>query len=193
VADDSPENEREDGRRASRITLCVFPHLSHLIVVDLRDDEPRSYELSVKDVTNTSFTQAVQSNFADMLNDGKSILADLAAIPQQIETNIKFHLFRRVMELVGDGDGAPRSGMIGILFFTGDLLWADPQKWRAILEDLFQEHFSGDELEELMDQLEGMASEERRLQGGGMRDSLRELISGSHDGFVTMWQREGEG
>ena len=186
---DDRENDDRDGRGASQITLCVFPHLSQLIAVDLRLADTKITEINVRDVIDSTFANELQRNFSSFLKPAEAVLADLASIPQQVENSIKVNLFKRVVELIeADGDGL-QSGMLGVLFFTGDILWVDSEKWRQTLEDMFKDHFSDAQLEDLFQRLESMVSEERRLQGGGMRNSLRELISGSHDGFVTMWQR----
>lgn len=172
--------------------LCVFPSLPQALVIDVSDSSFQILSIDIRNLIDAGFKNNLQEKMMISLSDPDIVINDLlVSIPQQLEESIRGELFRSLVRILeADVKENLKSGALSVVFFTGDILWSEHSRWRMALTNMLRDRVSEENMENLLTRLEGLVSEERRLQGKSMRGSLD--TSGGDDaekGYVTIWHR----
>lgn len=189
MADQDQDEGKSQGRQ---ITLCVFPHLTQVLAIDARPDTPNIIELNVSDILNPEFVGEIRESLDQILNPGNMVLADLESIPQQVEVSIKFNVIRRIIDMIEDeSEHGIREGVLGVLFFSGDILNISPRKWQQQLIEIVGERLEQSDQAYLLGKLEAMVDMERRAQQGKEVEggfTIKGLLNGTQKGYTTLWE-----
>ena len=186
------ENEGFSGRDyKGQITLCVFPHLLEVVAIDTRGAQAEVITIEIREILDEAFQAGLRTSFEELLESSDLTLSSLSDIPQQLEATIKIVVLRRVIEIIdARGHGEINNGMLGVLFFSGDILWVSSDKWRSSLGTMFEDKMTDDELDSLFDKLEQMVEEERNHQKSARKAFVKEVVtSGDERGYVTLWEK----
>ena len=185
-----------------QITLCVFPHLREVVVIDGRPDVPNVMKIGVDEILDDSFLDDIRDSFDKIVDVDNMVLADLASIPSQVESSIKVNVIRRIILIESESGDDLRVGMLGVMFFSDEMMWKDPDRWRDSLASLFSERLPPADLNNLLNSLTKMMEEERQSQSSAQSleatrgttrtsiPSVSEIVKGA-DGYETVWGQGG--
>ena len=91
-----PDGERPD------IQLCIFPHLTEMLVIDLRGQGSRISLMNASDVFTTEFFKAVEEDFSDSLRAHTHFpFAHLINLPMQLEEIIRDTVMSFILDRLG--------------------------------------------------------------------------------------------
>jgi hypothetical protein len=184
--------------REAEISLCIFPHLEELVVVDGRPGLPGRpiFEvMQVDDVFDDRFFDGVQSDFGDLLRRDERPFLKMLALPQELEGLIRLHGLRAILTRLNGEPYSMQEGempSIAVLILTGPFLTLDAEGLRESLTEMFCSQLSGQHLDDCVDIVSGLAEEERQATNGGRPSELTSLIRGDNTHYATLWQ-SGEG
>ncbi len=186
----------------AEISLCIFPHLEEMVVVDGRSGLPGRpiFEvMRVDDVFDGRFFDGVQSDFGDLLRRDERPFLKMLALPQELEGLIRMHGLRAILsrlngESVNDGEPVNDGEMpnVAVLILPGPFLTLDAEGLRESLTEMFGSQLQGQHLDDCVDIVSGLAEEERQATNGGRPSELTSLIRGDGTHYATLWQ-SGEG
>lgn len=184
--------------RGAEISLCIFPHLEELVVVDGRSGLPGRpiFEvMQVDDVFGDRFFDGVQSDFGDLLRRDERPFLKMLALPQELEGLIRMHGLRAILSRLNGEPVSMRDGEmpnVAVLILTGPFLTLDAEGLRKSLTEMFGSQLQGQHLVDCVDIVSGLAEEERQATSGGRPSELTSLIRGDDTHYATLWQ-SGEG
>lgn len=183
-----------DETKKPEISLCIFPHLSELVVVDARSDlpgRPRFEVLNVNDVFDDRFFGALEGEFASLLRREEMPFLKLLALPQEVEGFIRVHGLQAILAHLNldiQDDGAKRNPGMAVLFLTGPFLALDEEGLRRALGKLFEEQLEGERLDACIDAIAGLAARERQAGGRSSPNEMSRMIMGDSSHYATLWQ-----
>ncbi len=185
----------------AEISLCIFPHLEEMVVVDGRSGLPGRpiFEvMRVDDVFDGRFFDGVQSDFGDLLRRDERPFLKMLALPQELEGLIRMHGLRAILSRLNGGPvSIPEGEMpnVAVLILTGPFLTLDAEGLRKSLTDMFGSQLQGQHLDDCVEVVSGLAEEERHATNGGRPSELTSLIRGDDTHYATLWQsgQSGEG
>lgn len=185
----------------TEISLCIFPHLEELVVVDGRSGLPGRpiFEvMRVDDVFDSRFFDDVQSDFGDLLRRDERPFLKMLGLPHELEGLIRMHGLRAILSRLDGGPASiPEGEMpnVAVLILTGPFLTLDAEGLRKSLTEMFGSQLHGQHLDDCVDVVSGLAEEERHATNGGRPSELTSLIRGDDTHYATLWQSEqtGEG
>ncbi len=187
------------GTREAEISLCIFPHLEELVVVDGRSGLPGRpiFEvMQVDDVFGERFFDGVQSDFGDLRRRDERPFLKMLALPQELEGLIRLHGLQAILtRLNGEAVSIEEGEMpnVAVLILTGPFLTLGAQGLRDSLTEMFGSQLQGQHLDDCVDIVAGMAEEERQATNGGRPNELTSLINGDDTHYATLWQQERSG
>ena len=180
----------------AEISLCIFPHLSELIVVDARRDlpgRPRFETLRVGDIFDEEFFGGLEKEFSSLLRRDEPPFLKLLALPQELERKIRLHGLRSLLTTLDADiglDEVENTPNVAVLFLTGPFLTLDEDGLRRALGELFDGQLEGERLEECVSAIVTLAASERKASDGSSGGELTRLIRGDSSHYATLWQSE---
>ncbi len=180
----------------AEISLCIFPHLSELIVVDARSDlpgRPRFDTLRVGDIFDEEFFGGLEKEFSSLLRRDEPPFLKLLALPQELERKIRLHGLRALLTTLDADlrlDEVESAPNVAVLFLTGPFLTLDEDGLRRALNDLFDGQLQGEGLKECVSAVVTLAASEREASDGSSTGELTRLIRGDSSHYATLWQNE---
>ena len=195
-----PETKVFDSQREreATINLCIFPHLKEFLAIDLRSDlpgRPMVKTLVFEEVHGKEFLDRVESDFSRLLRKPDQSIVGLIGLPQEVESLVRTHSLRRVMEFLNTdlpADGDKSIGSVGVMFFAGSLLTVSDDQLSEVIKDIFGDHMTPGQVSSLYEQARGLLIREREAVSAASRSELAKLISGDEGPYVTIWDREQE-
>lgn len=180
----------------AEISLCIFPHLSELVVVDARTGlpgRPRFEILPVQEVFNEEFFSDLEKEFSSLLRKDEAPFLKIMSLPQELEKKIRMNGLRSLLTRIDSdiqSDQTEDMPSVAVLFLTGPFLTLDEDGLRHALGDLFNDQLGGDELEKCIETVIKLAANEREANNGSSSGELTRLIRGDSNHYATLWQRE---
>jgi hypothetical protein len=176
------------------ISLCIFPHLNEIVVVDGRRDiadRPLFEVMRMDEVFTETFYDDVQNDFRELLHRDERPFFKILSLPQELDGLIKLHGLRAVLTkldpdipLTSPGD-LPN---VALLILTGPFLTLDEAGLRESIFEMFSGQLDGSRLDECVDTVCALAAREREETNGGSGGELTSLITGENKHYATIWQ-----
>jgi len=189
-----PENENN-----ACITLCIFPHLKDFVVIDARGDlpgRPAILSLQVGDILEEKFFAGIEGEFSALLRKSDKPFLRLIGIPQEVENLIRTNSLKAILERLNkDLPDQPTDSLasIALLFFTGPILSMDQNQLHLAGKELFGEQLSDELMQEAIDVLSSLASDERAAEASSSMANIGDLITGESGAFATIWEKGQDG
>jgi hypothetical protein len=176
------------------ISLCIFPHLNEIVVVDGRSDiadRPLFEVMRMDEVFTDAFYDDVQNDFRELLRRDERPFFKILSLPQELEGLIKLHGLRAVLtKLDPDSSLASPADLpnVALLILTGPFLTLDETGLRESLYGMFSTQLDGSRLDECVDTVSVLAAREREATNTGKDGELTSLITGENKHYATIWQ-----
>jgi hypothetical protein len=176
------------------ISLCIFPHLNEIVVVDGRKDipdRPLFEVLRMDEVFTDTFYDDVQNDFRELLHRDERPFFKILSLPQELEGLIKLHGLRSVLTKLDPGISLSDPGdmpNVALLILTGPFLTLDDAGLRESLYEMFGGQLDGSQLDECVDTVSKLAAREREETNSGSGGELTGLITGENKHYATIWQ-----
>ena len=176
------------------ISLCIFPHLNEIVVVDGRRDiadRPLFEVMRMDEVFTDTFYDDVQNDFRELLRRDERPFFKILSLPQELEGLIKLHGLRAVLtKLDPDASISSLSELpnVALLILTGPFLTLDEAGLRESLYEMFSPQLDGSRLDECVDTVSALAARERDATNTGKGGELTSLITGENKHYATIWQ-----
>ncbi|NQW15858.1 MAG: hypothetical protein HQ478_00060 [Chloroflexi bacterium] len=176
------------------ISLCIFPHLNEIVVVDGRTDipdRPLFEVMQMREVFTDTFYEDVQNDFKSLLHRDERPFFKILSLPHELEGLIKLHGLRAVLSKLDPS--TPLSSPadmpnVALLILTGPFLTLDEAGLRESLHEMFSSQLEGSRLDECVDAVTALAAEEREATNNGKGGELTSLITGESAHYATIWQ-----
>ena len=176
------------------ISLCIFPHLNEIVVVDGRRDiadRPLFEVMRMDEVFTETFYDDVQNDFRELLRRDDRPFFKILSLPQELEGLIKLHGLRAVLKKL-DPDTSLSSPAelpnVVLLILTGPFLTLDEAGLRESLYEMFSTQLDGNRLDECVETVSALAAREREETNTGSGGELTSLITGENKHYATIWQ-----
>lgn len=176
------------------ISLCIFPRLNEIVVVDGRRDivdRPLFEVMRVDEVFTETFYDDVQNDFRELLRRDDRPFFKILSLPQELEGLIKLHGLRAVLKKL-DPDTSLSSTAelpnVVLLILTGPFLTLDEAGLRESLYEMFSTQLDGNRLDECVETVSALAAREREETNTGSGGELTSLITGENKHYATIWQ-----
>ena len=185
--------------KTSGLTLCIFPHLRELVVVDARPDlpaRPRVSRLEIDEILDHGFYDGVERDFASLLRQSNNPFLSLMSVSQEVEGMVRTHVLRAVLSEVNsdlEDETDEASGNVAVLFFTGPLLEMRERELSRAARQLFGETLPAQLIETCVEQMCLLARREREAEAALSRTDLPSLIKGEGSRYVTLWENQERG
>jgi hypothetical protein len=185
------------GREAD-ISLCVFPHLDEIVVVDGRTSvagRPLFEVMRMQDVFTGQFYEDIQADFKELLHRDERPFFKILSLPQELDGLIKLHGLKAVLARLDPSmtiSSPADMPNVALLILTGPFLTLDEESLRESLREMFSSQLDGAMLDECIDTVCKLAADERQESNGSGGGELTSLITGENAHYATIWQA-GEG
>ena len=176
------------------ISLCIFPHLNEIVVVDGRRDiadRPLFEVMRMDEVFTETFYDDVQNDFRELLRRDERPFFKILSLPQELEGLIKLHGLRAVLAKLDPDTSLSSPGdlpNVALLILTGPFLTLDEAGLRDSLYEMFSDQLEGSRLDECVATVCALAAREREETNSGSGGELTSLITGENKHYATIWQ-----
>ena len=178
------------GPERSDIRLCIFPHLTEFLAVDMRGDIPRVSLLNTADVFGESFFDNIEHGFRHILReDTAHPFAHLIDLPLKVEELIRETGMMSVLDRLGTTANGDQFPTIAVFILSGAALTMSPQQISLALRSLLGQDADPVALLECTELLERLITEEQGVVKNIDREEIREALEEQSPNFFTLWER----
>ncbi len=178
-----PGGERPD------IQLCIFPHLTEMLVIDQRGAESNISLLNASDVFTTEFFKAVEEDFSESLRAHTPFpFAHLINLPMQLEETIRDTVMSFILERLGVTQDSDEFPTVIVFIVSGGALTAQPGEVLEGLKKVLRDHCGEAAVEEWQGELSRLIAEESAMLQTVSTQELNEALKGDSPDYFTLWE-----
>ena len=174
----------------SDISLCIFPHLTEFIAVDMRWDTAQVALLNTADIFGDAFFDNIEHGFRHILReDTAHPFAHLIDLPLKVEELIRETGMISILDKLGTGTNGDQFPRIAVFILSGAALTMSTDQILHALRSLLGEDSDPSALVECTDLLERLIAEEQVVVKNIDREEIREALEEQSPNFFTLWER----
>jgi len=178
-----PDGERPD------IQLCIFPHLTEMLVIDLRGQGSSISLMNASDVFTTEFFKAVEEDFSDSLRAHTHFpFAHLINLPMQLEEIIRDTVMSFILERLGVTQDSEEFPTVIVFIVSGGALTAQPKEVLEGLKKVLRDHCGEAAVEEWQGDLSRLIAEEGAMLQTVSAQELNESLKDDSPDYFTLWE-----
>ena len=178
-----PGGERPD------IQLCIFPHLTEMLVIDQRGEGANISLLNASDVFTAEFFKAVEEEFSETLRAHTHFpFAHLINLPMQLEETIRDTVMSFILDRLGVTQDSDEFPTVIVFIVSGGALSAQPDEVLEGLKKIVRDHCGESAVEEWQGDLSRLISEESAMLRSVSSQELNEAIRGDSPDYFTLWE-----
>lgn len=178
-----PGGERPD------IQLCIFPHLTEMLVVDLRGGTSNISLLNASDVFTTEFFKSVEEEFSESLRAHTNFpFAQLINLPIQLEETIRDTVMSFILDRLGVTQDPDEFPTVIVFIVSGGALTAQPDQVLEGLKKILRDHCGEAAVKEWQEDLSRLITEESAMLQNVSAQELNEALKGDSPDYFTLWE-----
>jgi len=178
-----PNGERPD------IQVCIFPHLTEFLVIDLRKKLPRVHLLNTREVFKEDFFVNAEAEFSHALrHECDFSFSYLMNLPLRMEEGLREVAMTAILERLGihpHGDSLPS---VVVFVLSGGALAMHSEQVIDGLKGLLGEYDSAATLQEWEGWLSRLVAEENAAMEQLNRHELAEAVGGDSPDLFSLWE-----
>lgn len=178
-----PGGERPD------IQLCIFPHLSQMLVIDQRGDGSNISLLNSSDVFTNEFFKAVEEEFSETLRAHTQFpFAHLINLPMHLEETIRDTVMSFILDRLGVTQDPDEFPTVIVFIVSGGALSAQPDQVLEGLKKILRDHCGEPAVDEWQGELSRLIAEESAMLQNVSSQELHEALRGDSPDYFTLWE-----
>jgi len=178
-----PGGERPD------IQLCIFPHLTQMLVIDQRGGGSNISLLNASDVFTTEFFKAVEEDFSESLRAHTHFpFAHLINLPMQLEETIRDTVMSFILDRLGVTQDSEEFPTVIVFIVSGGALTAQPEQVLEGLKKVLRDHCGEAAVEEWQGELSRLIAEESAILQTVSSQELNEALKDDSPDYFTLWE-----
>ena len=177
----------------SDLNICLFPHLSEVLVIDLRTSTPdahRIVKLSSRDILTEEFYRTVQEEFSGMLKSSGDTLGGLSVIPQLVDGILREQGLKSILRHLSAQSSEETMPEISVFVCVGPALSLTASDISCSLEHLFSDKPNPDTIMSCAQMLEQLITLEKDAVRKESSNQRNQAVRGEMDNYYTLWQSE---
>ena len=178
-----PGGERPD------IQLCIFPHLTEMLVIDQRGEGANISLLNASDVFTNEFFKAVEEEFSETLRAHTHFpFAHLINLPIQLEETIRDTVMSFILDRLGVTQDPEEFPTVIVFIVSGGALTAQPDEVLEGLKKILRDHCGEAAVEEWQGDLSRLIAEESAMLKSVSSQELNEALRDDSPDYFTLWE-----
>ena len=178
-----PGGERPD------IQLCIFPHLTEMLVIDQRRERANVFLMNAADVFTNEFFSAVEEEFSETLRAHTHFpFAHLINLPMQLEETIRDAVMTSILDRLGVSQDADEFPTVIVFIVSGGALTAQPEQVLEGLKKILRDHCGEAAVEEWQGDLSRLIAEESAALQSVTTQELNEALRDDSPDYFTLWE-----
>ena len=178
------------GPEHTDLSLCIFPHLSEFLAIDLRGEAPLVTVLNTADVFGEPFFQKVEQEFSRVLRERtEHPFAHLIDLPLRVEELIRETGMLAILDRLGESVTEEEFPTVAVFIISGGALTMNSQQISLAFKSLLGEKAELGVIRECSSLLERLISEEHEVVKRIDQQELRESLENQSPNFFTLWER----
>ena len=178
-----PDGERPD------IQLCIFPHLTEMLVIDQRGEAADIFLLNASEVFTAEFFKAVEEEFSETLRAHTHFpFAHLINLPMQMEETIRDAVMTSILDRLGVTQDADEFPTVIVFIVSGGALTAQPEQVLEGLKTILRDHCGEAAVEEWQGDLSRLIAEESAALQSVTAQELNEALRDDSPDYFTLWE-----
>ena len=178
-----PGGERPD------IQLCIFPHLTEMLVIDQRGETANVFLMNAADVFTNEFFSAVEEEFSETLRAHTHFpFAHLINLPMQLEETIRDAVMTSILDRLGVSQDADEFPTVIVFIVSGGALTAQPEQVLEGLKKILRDHCGEAAVEEWQGDLSRLIAEESAALQSVTAQELNEALRDDSPDYFTLWE-----
>ena len=178
-----PDGERPD------IQLCIFPHLTEMLVIDLRREESNISLLNAAEVFTTEFFKAVEEEFSETLRAHTHFpFAHLINLPMQLEETVRDTVMSFILDRLGVTQNPDEFPTVIVFIVSGGALSAQPDQVLEGLKKVLRDHCGEAAVEQWQGELSRLIAEESAALQSVSSQELTEAMKDDSPDYFTLWE-----
>ena len=178
-----PGGERPD------IQLCIFPHLTEMLVIDQRGEKASVSLLNASEIFTSEFFKAVEEDFSESLRAHTHFpFAHLINLPMQLEETIRDTVMSFILDQLGVTQDPDEFPTVIVFIVSGGALTAQPEQVLEGLKKVLRDHCGEAAVEEWQGVLSRLIAEESAMLQSVSTQELNEALKGDSPDYFTLWE-----
>ena len=178
-----PSGERPD------IQLCIFPHLTEMLVIDQRGEAADISLLNVSEVFTNEFFKAVEEEFSEILRAHTHFpFAHLINLPMQLEETVRDTVMSSILDRLGVAQDPDDFPTVIVFIVSGGALTAQPEEVLEGLKKVLRDHCGEAAVEKWQGDLSRLIAEEGAQLQSVSNQELNEALRDDSPDYFTLWE-----
>ena len=178
---------------ASDLNICLFPHLTDVLVMDLRTTTPdsnRVIKLPSSDILTEEFYRKVEERFSNLLKSSGNTLEGLSIIPQLIDSILREQGLKSLLRILSRKSIDESMPEISVFVCIGPALSLTTNEISYSIKHLFSDKPNSDIITRCTQMLEQLIALEKNAVHKESNNQRREAVKGELKSYFTLWQSE---
>ena len=182
-------NTQLPGGERPAIQLCIFPHLTEMLVIDQRGEKASVSLLNASEIFTSEFFKAVEEDFSDSLRAHTHFpFAHLINLPMQLEEPIRDTVMSFILDQLGVTQDPDEFPTVIVFIVSGGALTAQPEQVLEGLKKVLRDHCGEAAAEEWQGVLSRLIAEESAMLQSVSTQELNEALKGDSPDYFTLWE-----
>ena len=187
---EEPLDLGQKGPGRADVSLCIFPHLTEFMVVDLRREVPQVTVLNTSDIFGEAFFNKVEEGFSGILRERTDHpFAHLIDLPLRMEELVRETGMISILDRLDGGALEEEFPTVAVFILSGAALSLDKQQISLAFQSLLGDDTDSTFAFECSGLLEGLMAEEQQVVKRIDQEELREALEEQSPNFFTLWER----
>ena len=177
------------------IHVCIFPHLTEFLVIDVRDlQHPKLRVIQTSELVTPSYLEELQRDFNELLHAEGPPFMNLMMLPARLQSLLQQKGIANLVHLFGGIDADSERPRISLFLASGPVLNMEEEDLVNTMEAFFDGKLPSGFVGECNTEFRRLLQTEKAHISAKERDELRRAVLGESDQFFTLWQDQpGEG
>lgn len=171
------------------IQLCIFPHLTEMLVIDQRGQQANIFLMKADDIFTTDFFKSVEEEFSETLRAHTHFpFSHLINLPMQLEETIRDAVMSSILDRMGVTQNPDEFPTVIVFIVSGGALTAQPDQVLEGLKKILRDQCGEAAVEEWQGDLSRLVAEESANLHNVSNQELNEAMRDDSPDYFTLWE-----